>query len=120
MGTSFPTHVRRTLSPRRMFRGFVSLWPQGAKAALARALAEGKPFVPKHGLRLIAAMAPECGIDALRAQGDYGPIVSASRDASVFLQYARTGRWAESTNAAFGDFFDAHGGGVYLDIGANI
>ena len=120
MITPLAARLRRTLSPGRIFRGFVGLWPQGAKAAIARAIAEDKPFVRKHGHRLIAAMAPECGIDALRTHGDYGPIVSASRDASVFLQYARTGRWAESTNAAFAEFFDAHGGGVYLDIGANI
>jgi FkbM family methyltransferase len=65
-------------------------------------------------------MAPECGIDSVRTVGDYGPIVSSSRDASVFLRYAQTGRWAESTNATFGEFFDRRGKGVYLDIGANI
>jgi FkbM family methyltransferase len=65
-------------------------------------------------------MAPECGIDSMRAIGEYGPIVSDSRDAGVFLTYAQKGRWAESTNATFGEFFDARGGGVYLDIGANI
>jgi FkbM family methyltransferase len=96
------------------------LWPNGAKAALARALADDREFVRKHGLRLIAAMAPECGIDSMRAIGEYGPIVSDSRDAGVFLTYAQKGRWAESTNATFGEFFDARGGGVYLDIGANI
>jgi FkbM family methyltransferase len=103
-----------------MLERFVRAWPQDAKAAIVRAIAEDKSFARAHGLRLIAAMAPECGIDALRARGDYGPIVSASSDASVFLQYARTGVWAERTNAAFGAFFDAHGSGVYLDIGANI
>jgi FkbM family methyltransferase len=88
--------------------------------ALARALADDKTFIKKHGLRLVAAMAPECGIDSLRTSGEYGPIVSSSRDASVFLKYAQTGRWAENTNAIFGEFFDRRGGGAYLDIGANI
>lgn len=120
MAGSLSTQARRLLAPRRLLGRWIKMWPDGAKAALARAIADDKDFVRKHGHRLVAAMAPECGIDALRTVGEYGPIVSASRDASVFLQYARTGRWAESTNAAFAEFFDARGGGAYLDIGANI
>jgi FkbM family methyltransferase len=120
MSRSLISRVRKTLAPKRLLGRWISLWPEGAKAALARALADDKPFVRKHGLRLIATMAPECGIDALRAMGEYGPIMGASRDASVFPLYARSGRYAENTNAAFAEFFDTHGGGVYLDIGANI
>jgi FkbM family methyltransferase len=103
-----------------MLGRWVRLWPDGAKAALARAIADDKAFIRKHGHRLIIAMAPECGIVSLQAMGEYGPIVSDSHDSGAFLAYARMGRWAESTNATFGEFFDARGGGVYLDIGANI
>lgn len=120
MPRTLSTRTRRLLAPRRLLGRFVRLWPDTAKAAVARALAEDKAFARKHGLRLIAAMAPECGIDSLRAYGEYGPIVSSSRDASVFLKYAQTGRWAEGANAIFEKFFDARGSGVYLDIGANI
>ena len=120
MPRTLSTRARRLLAPGRLLGRFVSLWPDRAKVALARALADDKAFARKHGLRLIAAMAPECGINSLRANGEYGPIVSSSRDASVFLKYVQTGRWAESANGVFEKFFDARGSGVYLDIGANI
>jgi FkbM family methyltransferase len=121
MAQTLAMRARQMLAPRRMLQSWVRAWPEGAKAALARAIAEDKAFVRKRGHRIIAAMAPECGIDSLRVVGEYGPIVSSSRDASVFLKYAQTGRWAESTNAIIAAFFDANGSkGVYLDIGANI
>jgi FkbM family methyltransferase len=56
----------------------------------------------------------------MRALGRYGVIQGSASDSSVFGTYARTGVWAEATNALVSKFFARSGGGTYLDIGANI
>lgn len=63
-------------------------------------------------------IAKENNICGLVACGDYGFIQGKLDDASVFLTYARTGKWAEQTTNLFIDFLQS--GGSYIDIGGNI
>jgi FkbM family methyltransferase len=69
---------------------------------------------------LLAQMAASCGITGFSAKGQYGTICSTPSDFIVFGTYARSGTWAERTNAMLWNFFQDSGGGTYLDVGANI
>lgn len=75
---------------------------------------------PADAAEVVALLAARLGIDALVASGEWGTIQSAPLDKAVFAVYARTGTWAPTTNRLFIEFFKARGGGMYLDIGANI
>jgi len=95
-------------------------WPIRLKAAVARFLCRDEVFIKAHGRDLIADLAPFCGIDGLRANGQFGDILSSPADRTIFSVYASTGTWAQSTNSLFSNFFRENHGGTYLDIGANI
>jgi FkbM family methyltransferase len=69
---------------------------------------------------VLAKAAASSGVVAFRISGDYGLIQGSPADHSVLGTYARTGRWASRTNALLKAFFRKHGGGQYVDIGANI
>jgi FkbM family methyltransferase len=71
-------------------------------------------------LAVIRHLAPQLGISALKANGEYGTIQSAATDTNVFATYARTGTWAKQTNDLLVAFFRKYDGGTYIDIGANI
>jgi FkbM family methyltransferase len=60
------------------------------------------------------------GVKDIRIAGRYGLIEGSIDDESILARYGRTKVWAPETNRLFVNFFDAHRGGTYLDIGANI
>jgi FkbM family methyltransferase len=95
-------------------------WPTRLKVAVARVLCRDEVFIKAHGRDLVACVAPFCGIDGLRATGQFGDILSSPADRTIFSVYASTGTWAQSTNSLFSKFFNENHGGTYLDIGANI
>ena len=56
----------------------------------------------------------------MTVSGAFGRIVGAVDDYAVLERYACEGTWCPVENAFFAAFFARHGGGTYLDIGANI
>jgi FkbM family methyltransferase len=60
------------------------------------------------------------GLRDLHVAGGYGQIVGSIHDRAILERYAETGTWCPIENHMFMDFFVLHGGGTYLDIGANI
>jgi FkbM family methyltransferase len=71
-----------------------------------------------------AQIAARCNarIDHLQlcASGSYGLIQSSLNDGLILPAYAQTGVYEPRLAALFREFFASHGGGTYLDIGANI
>ncbi|MET0606295.1 MAG: FkbM family methyltransferase, partial [Beijerinckiaceae bacterium] len=98
----------------------VAWWPKSVKGAVARALLSDAEVASKLGRKLISDLAPHVNVNGLRTTGDYGDIISSPHDLKVFAKYAAKGRWAERVAHVVGAFFDARGGGSYIDIGANI
>jgi FkbM family methyltransferase len=70
--------------------------------------------------RLRWKVAGACAARSFRVRGDYGVVEGSPRDDAVLGTYARRKIWAPVKNGLVRDFFDAAGGGTYLDIGANI
>lgn len=102
---SIPGLVRRTVSPvqptrpRRVFRVRLNKpAPHAFRRALHRMAGETDMVVP----------------------GAFGRIVGSVGDYTVLERYARDRTWCPVENAFFEEFFARHGGGTYLDIGANI
>lgn len=85
-----------------------------ARGGLLRALTRRPSYRPFRKL------ARACGIHSLRVGGEYGVIEGATGDRAIFSVYAQTGTWSPVKNKMLTDFFAARGGGIYLDIGANI
>lgn len=99
-----------TLSPK-------AAWQQVRRRFLARFC---QMLGPSDAAEVVAMLAAGLGVDALVTSGEWGTIQSAPTDKVVFAVYARTRTWAPATNRLFVEFFKARGGGMYLDIGANI
>ncbi len=70
-------------------------------------------------LNVVHDTAKAAGVTGLETTGQYGTIVSAASDRSVFDVYASTGVYGVSTRKAIEDFFSSRPG-TYLDLGANI
>lgn len=69
---------------------------------------------------IFQALGQSFAVKAIGVAGRYGLIEGSIEDGSVLARYGQTGVWAPQINKLFVDFFDGHGGGTYLDIGANI
>lgn len=70
--------------------------------------------------RLLSAVAAELGVSVLKVRGELGEFQGVPRDEAVLLRYGRTGKYASGAVDVLRAFFEAAGGGTYLDIGANI
>jgi len=92
--------------------------PRAARLMLIERLC--KVMDAPEQLDVFRRLAPQLGISALKAKGEYGTIQSAATDTSVFATYARTGTWAKRTNDLLVAFFRQYDRGTYIDIGANI
>ena len=60
------------------------------------------------------------GIESLSVHGSNGLVYGKINDTGLLLRYAAAGAWARGMVTLFGKFFEAKGGGTFLDIGANI
>lgn len=98
---------------KKMLAEMAARLPWGARKAILDRFGHEQGY-----LSLIAELAHR-GITGILATGEYGTIQSAVGDYAIFETYARTGKWASSTNDLIATFF-GEGGGTYLDIGANI
>ena len=106
------------------------MWKSLAKDAFATLFARLPPGVQRRAIERAAtradtyhvfqSLARSFGVRDIRVAGDYGLIEGSIDDESILARYGKTKRWAAETNRLFVDFFAAHGGGTYLDIGANI
>jgi FkbM family methyltransferase len=71
-----------------------------------------------HTLR--RALHRMAGDTEMVVSGAFGDIVGSVADYAILERYARERTWCPVENAFFEAFFARHGGGTYLDIGANI
>ena len=60
------------------------------------------------------------GVDSLSVNGSNGLVYGSINDVGLLLRYGSARTWARETVTLFGQFFEARGGGTFLDIGANI
>jgi FkbM family methyltransferase len=72
------------------------------------------------GYELFQSLGRGFGVKDIRIAGRYGLIEGSIDDESILARYGQARIWASETNRLFVDFFDAHSGGTYLDVGANI
>ena len=84
------------------------------RAAIERAAAR------VGGYEIFQSLGRGFGVRDIRIAGRYGLIEGSIDDESILARYGRAKIWASETNRLFVDFFDAHSGGTYLDVGANI
>ena len=84
------------------------------RAAIERAAAR------VGGYEIFQSLARGFGVKDIRIAGRYGLIEGSIDDESILARYGQAKIWASETNRLFVDFFDAHSGGTYLDVGANI
>lgn len=89
--------------------------PAGARRTLLDAMTEsfGRAIVFRDLGRTFA-------VTSLSVHGDYGTIHGSLDDLVVFRRYMETKTWAPELSGLVSSVFAAHGGGTYLDIGANI
>lgn len=100
---------------KRTLKAAVKRLPWGASEALFEALCS------RMGVdEMIARCQPRVDYLQLCASGSYGLIQSALNDDLALPAYARTGVYEPRMATLFREFFSSHGGGTYLDIGANI
>lgn len=99
---------------KKMLSVLVGALPLGARIAVLDRLVQ--QFGP---LRVIRRASHGSRVVGLEAVGDYGRILSAVGDDTIFDIYARTGKWATSTNDTVKTFF-GNRSGTYIDVGANI
>jgi FkbM family methyltransferase len=111
----FKTHPVMKNLARNALKAMVKRFPWGANEAIFEAL------LARMGPDQIFALC-STGLDHLQlcASGSYGLIQSAVSDGVVLPVYARTGAYEPRLAELFHEFFATHGGGTYLDIGANI
>lgn len=72
------------------------------------------------GYEVFQSLGRGFGVKDIRIAGRYGLIEGSIDDESILARYGQTKIWATETNRLFVDFFDAHRGGTYFDVGANI
>jgi FkbM family methyltransferase len=93
----------------------VSRLPAGARqAVLERWAAHDDAY------GLFQAVGRHYGIRDIRVTGEYGLIEGSIDDDAILATYARSKRWAETSNTVFERYFALHRTGTYIDIGANI
>jgi FkbM family methyltransferase len=95
--------------------GAASWLPAVVRGTLLRALAASS-----GGYETLQALGRRHGVRDLRIAGDYGLIEGSIDDGGVLRSYAMTKSWAGPGNRLFVELFDRHGGGTYIDVGANI
>jgi FkbM family methyltransferase len=93
--------------------------PDRAWNLMLKTLIRDQDLLEKHGPRYLAEIATHLNISRISATGDYGTFSSSPNDETILKQYARTGKWASTTNDTLSAFF-REGCGTYLDVGANI
>ncbi len=86
---------------------------------MLKAMIQNDDILDRHGHRYLSQISSKLNISRISAYGDYGIFSSAPNDELILKQYAKTGKWAATTNQALTEFF-RDGKGTYLDIGANI
>jgi FkbM family methyltransferase len=70
--------------------------------------------------RLFQELGRKYGVQDIRVTGNCGVIEGSIDDGALLPVYGRTKSWAAASNQTFIDFFARHGGGTYIDVGANI
>ena len=89
--------------------------PGGLRHALLRSL-----VVARHDYDVFQALGRSVGVRDIRVDGIYGMIEGSIDDSGVLRAYAVAKGWADQGNRIFIELFERHGGGTYVDVGANI
>jgi FkbM family methyltransferase len=98
-----------------VIRAGVRRLPWGANEALLEAICS------RMGAEAVMARsATQLNYLHLCADGKYGLMQSSLNDGLLLPTYGRAGTYDEDMATLFREFFARHGGGTYLDIGANI
>jgi FkbM family methyltransferase len=95
------------------------LIPDRVWRSMLKAMLENDRILERHGHRYLSQIAGKLNINRVSARGDYGTFSSAPNDEMILRTYAKSGKWAATTNNALTSFF-RDGTGTYIDIGANI
>lgn len=103
----------KTLARKALARAATGI-PLRARRALMQALA------PEGDFTMFQTLAQGTGVQGLRVSGAYGVIEGSIYDHAILARYARTKTWCATENQFFVRFFERHGAGTYLDIGANL
>ncbi len=103
---------------KQVIAAFVRCLPRRARKGLLSELCTAA--TGSDGYAAIQRLGRRYGIADIRVAGDYGVIEGALVDTAILATYARTRRWRPGVNAAIDAFFEEHGRGTYIDIGANI
>lgn len=74
----------------------------------------------KRALYLFLQLAERFRVDEARVAGELGLIRGKLDDGVVFGRYLRSGTWSAELVAFLRRCFERHGGGTFVDIGANI
>src|SRR5215217_5795048 len=109
--------MRRLFRPmaRRAITAFVANLPTNTRRSVMEALVSGP-----QSYDLFQAIGLAHGVDNVRVLGDYGVIEGSLTDDKIIAGYAKHKSWAAETNRFFGNYFETHQTGTYIDIGANL
>jgi FkbM family methyltransferase len=114
----FARHILRTAAARA---------PGGVQLSVLEGIRTSRPdLIAEQALSvkdpwtLVTQIAQRVGIITLGVRGQDGHVIGSARDVIALQYYARDGRWAARTADLLCGFFGEHGGGTYIDIGANI
>jgi FkbM family methyltransferase len=89
--------------------------PEGLRHALLRSL-----VIAQRDYDVFQALGRSNGVRDIRVEGIYGTIEGSISDSGVLRTYAVAKGWADQGNRIFIELFEHHGGGTYVDVGANI
>lgn len=102
----------------RLIAAFVRCLPSRARKGLLGELCEVAKADDAYAA--LQRLGRRYGITDVRVSGNYGVIEGALADTAILATYARTRCWVPGVNAAIDAYFERHGSGTYIDIGANI
>jgi FkbM family methyltransferase len=97
---------------------FAGILPARARRVLLRELCEVVSSAEAY--EVFQKLGRRFGIEDMRIPGELGLIEGALADTAILASYAQTRCWAPSLVRIVEEFFDGHGTGTYIDIGANI
>jgi FkbM family methyltransferase len=98
-----------------LLKGAARRLPWGARHALLDSL------IQSFGeYNVLGEIGHRLRVKSMAVDGANGLMVGALDDPHLFGRYATAGSWATTTLSDISGWFDDHGGGTFLDIGANI
>jgi len=98
-----------------LIKRLASVLPWGVREATLAGLCEEGG---RYGM--LMRLAAEMNVVAFGVRGRYGTLQGSAKDGAILRAYAETGVWAERTVSLIRNYFKESGGGVYVDVGANI